>query len=241
MTARLDANEQLTVGQELTPDNNTTRLVMQGDGNLVLYPNDNNKALWATGTNGKPVNRAIMQGDGNFVCYDANNHAYRATGTNGSPGSYIVLQDDGNLVVYGPNNGPLWASNTVQNWDPLSADTGNEHVATGHWMHSWASVASNGLISGHTRTWTTVDLEGFHGSALPTLVDAENKVIWPSKPDQQKHTYPVDGVWLGVHDRTDYWANQVDAATLQNAKGLHVIEYYDPHGQLLNDLGILLK
>jgi hypothetical protein len=241
MTARLDANQKLNINDTLIPDNNTTTLIMQGDGNLVLYRNDNKVALWSSNTWGKPVTSAIMQGDGNFVCYDNNGVAYWATGTWGHPGSYIILQDDGNLVVYGPNGGPLWASNTVQNWDPLVADTGDEHLATGEWMHSWGSVANNGLIFGHTHTWCNIDLRGFHGSALPVLVDATNKVIWPSDPDSQKHTYGVDGVWIGTHDRTDYWSNQIDSASLANAKALHIIDYLDPHNQLLNDLGIILK
>jgi hypothetical protein len=243
MTARLNATQELNVDDQLIPDNNTTHLVMQGDGNLVLYRNDNGTALWASNTWAKPVTHAIMQGDGNFVCYDDKGIAYWATGTSGHPGSYVILQDDGNLVVYGPNGGPLWASNTVQNWDPFIADTEDESVAPAEWMHSWASVASNGLIFGHTHTWCNYDLKGFHGSVLPVLLDGENppKVIWPPDPDQQKHTYGVDGVWIGTHDRTDYWSNQVDPATLANAKALHLIDYLDPHNQLLNDIGIVGK
>jgi hypothetical protein len=46
------------------------RLVMQGDGNLVLY--NNGSPVWATGTNGYVLGatyKAILQGDGNFVVY----------------------------------------------------------------------------------------------------------------------------------------------------------------------------
>ena len=241
MSARLDANQQLNTNDRLVPDNNATFLVMQGDGNLVLIRSDNGAALWASNTSGKPVTHAIMQGDGNFVCYDGNGVAYWATGTWNYPGSYIVLQDDGNLVVYGPNGGSLWTSNTVQNWNPLVADTGDENLATGEWMHSWGSLSGNGLIFGHTHTWCNIDLRGFHGSALPVLLDSNNMVIWPSDPDDQKHTYGVDGVWIGTHDRTDYWSNQIDSTTLANAKKLHLIDYLDPHNQLLNDLGIVEK
>jgi len=244
MTARLNPYQQLNTNDQLVADNGKTQLLMQNDGNLVLYRTDTHQALWASNTWAKPVNHAVMQGDGNFVCYDANGQAYWATGTWGHPGSYVLLQDDGNLVVYGPNGGPLWASNTVQNWDPMTVDTGDEHLDTGEWMHSWGSVAGNGLISGHTHTWTTIDLRGFHGSALPLLVDAANKVIWPADPDEQKHQYGVDGAWIvfgGPHDRTDYWTNQVDPGTLADAKALHIVEYLDPRSQLLNDLGVLEK
>jgi hypothetical protein len=218
---------------------------MQADGNLVLYRNDNSQALWASNTCGKPVTHAIMQGDGNFVLYDNTGKAYWATGTWTAPGSYVILQDDGNFVLYGPNGGALWASNTVENWDPMIYDTGDQNASgqVGFWMESQASMASNGLISGHTHTWSTLGLKGFHGSVLPLVLDVNNKVIWPSDPDSQKHTYGVDGFMspFSPHDRTDYWANTVDAATVRNAKAIKLVDYYDPHNQLLNDLGILMK
>jgi hypothetical protein len=218
---------------------------MQGDGNLVLYRQDNGQALWASNTWNTPANHAIMQTDGNFVCYDAAGKAYWATGTWNHPGSSVVLQDDGNLVLYGPNGGTLWASNTVENWDPMTADTGDANASgqVGFWMHSWASLASNGLISGHTHTWSTLGVKGFHGSVLPLVLNSDKQVIWPSDPDAQKHTYGVDGFLsiFGPHDRTDYWANSVDAATVGNAASILLVDYYDPHNQLLNDLGILMK
>ena len=245
MADRLTADQKLNVNDHLDPPNGTTRLIMQGDGNLVLYRQDNRTALWATNTWNTPVNVAIMQGDGNFVLYDPAGKAYWATGTWDHPGSYVVLQDDGNLVLYGPNGGALWATNTVENWDPMTADTGDENASgqAGFWMHSWASMASNGLISGRTHTWSTLGVKGFHGSVLPPVLDADNKVIWPSDPDSQKHSYGVDGFLspFGPHDRTDYWANTVDAATVANAKAIQLADYYDPRNQLLNDLGILLK
>ncbi|MFE4973377.1 hypothetical protein ACFRAR_14845 [Kitasatospora sp. NPDC056651] len=60
-------NQWLTAGD--------TQLVMQGDGNLVLYVTGSNgvtTAPWATRTIGCG-DRAIMQGDGNFVVYGAGN------------------------------------------------------------------------------------------------------------------------------------------------------------------------
>ena len=58
------------------------KLVVQGDGNLVLY-DANSTALWNSGTNGQGV------------------APYR-----------LVLQDDHNLVLYDGNDQPLWSTNT---------------------------------------------------------------------------------------------------------------------------------
>lgn len=119
MANRLNANQQLNVNDSITSNSGLFKLIMQADGNLVLYTLNINP-LWASNTNGKPVVKAVMQGDGNFVLYDTSNHAYWATNTNNHPGAYLIMQDDGNLVVYGPDNKPLWASNTVQkNTTPL--------------------------------------------------------------------------------------------------------------------------
>src|SRR5215472_581328 len=98
MTNLLLPGQQLSINDRLMPPTGRTALIMQGDGNLVLYRTDNGKAMWSSSTSGQPVTYAIMQADGNFVCYDADGHAHWATGTNGNPGAYVIVQDDGNLV-----------------------------------------------------------------------------------------------------------------------------------------------
>jgi hypothetical protein len=113
---KLLPNQQLAVGQQLVSTNGRVNLIMQGDGNLVLYRTMFGKPLWASNTNGRPATRAVMQTDGNFVVYSASNVPFWATATNGFPGASITLQDDGNLVVYDAAGRARWASNTVQNF-----------------------------------------------------------------------------------------------------------------------------
>jgi GH25 family lysozyme M1 (1,4-beta-N-acetylmuramidase) len=86
-------------------------LIMQTDGNLVLY--DGSTAIWATGTEGKQGYMAVMQGDGNFVLYDRHSVALWSSGTAGHGGADLAVQADGNLVVYAPSSGPaLWDTGT---------------------------------------------------------------------------------------------------------------------------------
>jgi hypothetical protein len=108
----LTVNQQLNVNDQLESANGSATLVMQGDGNLVLYRQDNGNALWASNTVGMGVTHAVMQGDGNFVAYDANNQAWWSSGTMGSPGAAVTLEDDGNLVVAIDGGTPVWSSNT---------------------------------------------------------------------------------------------------------------------------------
>jgi hypothetical protein len=95
----------------------TFELVLQGDGNLVIYDHSG-RALWASNTDIHNPTQAEMQTDGNFVIYSGG-HALWATGTNGQPGPagpYLCFQNDGNLVIYGGafdcGGYALWASGT---------------------------------------------------------------------------------------------------------------------------------
>ena len=111
---RLLTNQQLNVNDQLESNNKLVHLLMQGDGNLVLYLTASGRPLWSSNTYGQPANHTIMQGDGNLVAYSAAGAPFWATGTDGHPGAWVVLQGDGNLVVYDARNRALWASNTVQ-------------------------------------------------------------------------------------------------------------------------------
>jgi len=97
-----------------TSENGKYLLVMQDDGNLVIY--EGTVAKWSSGTHGKGTKpyKLVMQGDGNLVIYDNSNDAIWASNTAGKgTGPYrLVMQDDRNLVIYDKNDTSLWASNT---------------------------------------------------------------------------------------------------------------------------------
>ena len=80
-------------------------LIMQGDGNLVLY--SGGKPTWSSGTHGHPGARLVAQSDGNVVIYSGNKPLWN-TGTHKHPGARLILQNDGNLVVYTADWKPLW-------------------------------------------------------------------------------------------------------------------------------------
>jgi hypothetical protein len=70
---RLNVNEALRVDDQIFSPNGNYTLVMQGDGNLVLYKVATTCALWASNTaNTTPLmGRAYLQGDGNLVVQSA--------------------------------------------------------------------------------------------------------------------------------------------------------------------------
>jgi len=91
---------------------------MQDDGNLVLYGNNNGKAviLWASNTMQKgtgPWNLTLQ--DGNLVIKDAREITqWQEPNNTGSQGPFeLNMQNDGNVVLYDKNKMALWATNTV--------------------------------------------------------------------------------------------------------------------------------
>lgn len=108
---RLDPGDVLKAGNQLTSRNHRYRLVLQKDGNLVLY-DDRRHALWASNTRGQKVEKCVMQRDGNLVLYHYNGRPIWATNTADKPGAFLSVQNDGNLVIYEPRG--VWASNTAQ-------------------------------------------------------------------------------------------------------------------------------
>ncbi|WP_155632096.1 protease pro-enzyme activation domain-containing protein [Burkholderia vietnamiensis] len=96
-------NEGTTLkpGQIVYSASKSHELVMQYDGNLVLYNTTNGAAVWNSRTHGNAGAYAVFQTDGNFVVYGASGNAlwYSATGGT-SYGQSLVVQDDGNMVIY---------------------------------------------------------------------------------------------------------------------------------------------
>lgn len=96
--------------QNLTTANRKYRMILQPDGNLVVY--SPTRAIWSSGTAGKEVAGLYLQGDGNLVIYGTSGRALWSSSSAGNGSSRLVMQGDGNLVIYGQDGKPTWSSGT---------------------------------------------------------------------------------------------------------------------------------
>ncbi len=106
---KLAPGEELRRGDYIKSANREYRLILQRDGNLVLY-GPRNQPLWSTNTQGNPVERCIMQTDGNLVLYLPDGRPIWNSNTQSYPGSFLWLQNSGVLVIYSP----VWSSGYPQ-------------------------------------------------------------------------------------------------------------------------------
>jgi hypothetical protein len=106
VTAVLPGGTSLTSVGSLTSPNGQYQLVVQTDGNVVVY--GPHGANWSSGSSGTRGDVLAMQSDGNLVLYSASGPIWWS-GTSGTGGTEAVLQNDGNLVIYGPR-GAVWSS-----------------------------------------------------------------------------------------------------------------------------------
>jgi carbonic anhydrase len=102
-TDTLKQGMTLVANDVLNAKNGAQRLVMQADGNLVMY-SAKNKVLWKTDTM-QAGNRVTMQADGNLVVYGKDSKPKwdsKTSNFTSKRGPYkLIMQNDGNLVVYG--------------------------------------------------------------------------------------------------------------------------------------------
>ncbi|WP_371750043.1 mannose-binding protein [Streptomyces sp. NBC_01283] len=86
---------------------NRIRMVMQTDGNLVVY-NEKGKPLWASMTFGEN-HRAIFQQDGNLVIHNGDDRPIWASRSHGHEGAQLVLRPDAKVVIV-HNGRVVWST-----------------------------------------------------------------------------------------------------------------------------------
>lgn len=108
-TDELRAGGRLRTGESLTSASGRYRLVMQDDGNLVLY--HGRVAVRATGTaRTGSGNYLALEPDGGLAVRQADGTVIWSKPTAGSGGNCLAVQDDGNVVLYADGGKVVWSS-----------------------------------------------------------------------------------------------------------------------------------
>lgn len=205
--AVLGAAGTLTAGQSLRSPDGATELVMQADGNLVVYRAG--RARWSTGTTA-PGSWLTLQADGNLVVYDGSGRPRWSTGTNPSAADTLVLQDDGNLVLLTRSAVPLWSTyggRTASRGDALAPGEtllpGQALVTPDPSVVAVMQADGNLVVyRGGVAAWST--RTAVPGSRLVAQTDGNAVVYSPAGvPQWWSATAPVPGVVLVLQADTN--------------------------------------
>ncbi|MDD5632902.1 MAG: hypothetical protein PHI13_12870 [Methylococcales bacterium] len=152
MASILYTGERLRVGEKLISDSGRYHLILQPDGNLVIYNEPEHEPRWKTDPRGNDVSYVEIQTDGNLVMYTDDRQARWASDSVGSIGNYILgMQSDGNLVIYleSPTGRSPWATHTEEPEEPTPGPE-SEYCCTVYDRHDEAVF--NGTIQASSLT-----------------------------------------------------------------------------------------
>lgn len=139
-TYELAIDEDITTGEEILSTNEEYRLVLQSDGNLVLYDIVNSGAEWASGTSGQG---GEAKGEG-FTIYPTELQSLPNHILNNSIDGIVHMSGDvhQNVLRFNDNSSQNWGYNV---YDFISSGIGRDNN-----KGKWAKVEVDTTISDPT-------------------------------------------------------------------------------------------
>jgi RHS repeat-associated protein len=243
-----------------TSGSNASSIMMQDDGNLVLYI-----FKWSAGTYAAPTpgsyppqtcsigsylasgqrissNQCIvsphgqymlyMASDGNFYIYDmAHGVATWSANTYSHPGAYAILQSDGNFVVYATNGVALWNSGTAGTYsERLDLEDDGRIII---YKSAWNSGTSTGQFN-----WTQLAHPGCDagtGTGLTGVLGSGQCFVSPN--GHFELLLQADGNLvindLGSNPASLLWASNTAVSPADPGFAMRTLYTYDALGNLL--------
>ena len=112
ITTRNGGEQRLNPDDYIISSNGRYKLLMQWDGNLVVYRSDG-AVIWASNSAGKGGAYALLQADYNLVVYTANRTPIWASNSNQKVydiNTQLLLSDDGSLKLSSMGNTAIWST-----------------------------------------------------------------------------------------------------------------------------------
>ena len=123
--------ESLSPGESISSPSGQYQLILQHDGNLVLYDTSGPTPLWDSRTVGRSDRTLIMQPDGNLVLYELPVTPFDAlwhSRTYDWPGAFLTVHDDGTMTIGHSDGRVLWTAGAST---PDVGLAGAKHVVYG--------------------------------------------------------------------------------------------------------------
>jgi hypothetical protein len=206
--------QYLKPGQYRRSQNGVYTLLMQTDGNAVLYKGKT--ALWASMTNRK-ASTLIMQRDGNLVVVSGRTVVW-ASNTAGSTGAFLAVQNDSNLVIYNVRKKAVWyrhmvigtlgVSRVLKAYDML--------VSPNRIYRLQMQTDGNAVIvkNGKTPIWSTKTISkgaflAMQSDGNAVVYSAAKKALWSTKTIRKGSVLQMqnNGNLAVVYGRTTVWAS----------------------------------
>jgi hypothetical protein len=212
-TGAIALGTRILPGQSVPSANGSHQLVMQTDGNLVVYSSDG-RALWTSGTAGRGA--AFVAGaDGNLAVVNRTGRPVWTSATGGKHAGRLLVQNDGNVVLYRNSGGVLWATRSIDPFPaPIPGSTTPAMIRAGRTLISGGSLVSpngrysavlqpdgNFVISGPGRVLWASNSMGWNGDSLALQADG-NLVLYTNfgLPLFQTRTHGRSGAVLTIQN-----------------------------------------
>jgi hypothetical protein len=196
-TTWLNSGQLMKAGDFVRSSGGEYKLVMQQDGNLVLYRGS--EPLWSSQTGGSSGAFAAMQEDGNLVVYRGKTPLW-ASNTD-TPGARLAVQDDGNLVIYAGKT-PVWSRHgTIGVLKPGYALKPNQYVRSRNGDYQFVMQEDGNLVlyRAGKPLWSS-ETGGKAGAFAIMQTDGNLVVYLGKKPLWSSETGKNPGAKLHVQD-----------------------------------------
>ncbi|TDW24243.1 hypothetical protein [Kribbella kalugense] len=208
----LAPGQYLKPGQYRRSKNGVYALLMQTDGNAVLYKGKS--AVWSTVTHRK-ASSLIMQRDGNLVVISGRTVVW-ASGTSGSTNSTLLVQNDSNLVLYNTRKKAVWTRSmvmvTLGSGRALSANT----MVVSHSRVYRLQMQSDGnlvLLKSGKAIWSTGTKSGAYAvmqlDGNFVLYSGKKVALWGTKTTRKGSVLQLQdtGNFVIIYGRTIVWSS----------------------------------
>ncbi len=184
--AQLSRGDNLTAGEQLVSPDGSHRLVLDGDGNLVVRAGST--VRWSSGIGEsqpllRPV-RAELGDDGRLVLRSEVGLPVWSTGVQGRPGAArLELRDSGNLVIVDGAGAQIWQSApaVVSSRSPVLTASRSSEVGWGKRVESSVSLFRDGTMVLDSMNRNDNWFGGLRARTMIVVSDDRGRAIWVSR------------------------------------------------------------